>query len=58
MEVPVVVQYCKCAGVNALLELKKIVISNGPFQQTVLYCCEECYDKYFAETADGAFVQS
>ena len=57
MEVPVVVQYCKCAGVNALLELKKIVISNGQFQKTILYCCEECYDNYFAEAADGVLAR-
>lgn len=44
------VQYCKCVGMDNFLKVKKIVISNGSFRKTIFYCCEECYEKYFAET--------
>ncbi len=43
----VFVQYCQCAGVNNFETLKKIVVSNGPFRKTVLYCCKDCYEKFF-----------
>ncbi|GAB4345688.1 MAG: hypothetical protein Kow0099_26230 [Candidatus Abyssubacteria bacterium] len=42
------IQYCQCAGLDNFEELKKVVISVGPFRRTVLYCCNECFEKYFA----------
>ncbi len=44
------VQYCQCAGVENFEDLKKIVVSNGSFRKTVLYCCKECYDRFFSES--------
>lgn len=44
------VQYCQCVGVDNFEDLKKIVVSNGAFRKTVLYCCKECYDRFFSES--------
>jgi hypothetical protein len=46
----VFVQYCQCVQVANFEDAKKIVLPNGPFRKTVLYCCKECYEKFFGES--------
>jgi hypothetical protein len=43
------VQYCQCIGVDNFEKVREIIISNGALRRTVLYCCEQCYQKYFAQ---------
>jgi len=44
------VQYCQCLRLDNFENVRKIIIPNGPFKETTLYCCEECYKNYFAKT--------
>ncbi len=44
------VQYCHCLKLDNFENVRKIVVPNGPYEETVLYCCASCYEKYFART--------
>ena len=46
----VFVQYCQCVELDNFEEAKKIVLPNGQYKKTVLYCCKECYEKFFTES--------
>jgi len=48
-DVAMYVQYCQCLRLDNFENVRKIVVPNGPFEETVLYCCEECYQTYFAK---------
>ncbi len=41
------VQYCQCLKLDNFENVRKITIPNGPFKETVLYCCGDCYRNYF-----------
>jgi len=43
------VQYCQCLRLDNFENVRKIVIPNGPYEESILYCCEECYRNYFAK---------
>jgi hypothetical protein len=43
------VQYCHCLRLDNFENVKKIVVPNGPYEESILYCCEECYKTYFAK---------
>ena len=45
------VQYCRCVEVDNFEDAKKIILPNGPYRKTVLYCCKECYEKFFGESS-------
>lgn len=52
------VQYCQCLELDNFENVRKIVVPNGPFNETVLYCCEECYRNYFAKLGVSAAMLS
>lgn len=48
------VQYCQCLKLDNFENVRKIVIQNGQFQETIFYCCEECYKAFFARPLGAA----
>ncbi len=52
------VQYCQCLKLDNFENVRKIIVPNGPFKETVLYCCEECYRNYFAKPGVSAAMLS
>lgn len=41
------VQYCQCLNMDNIENIRKIVIPNGQFKETIFYCCEDCYRAFF-----------
>ena len=42
------VQYCQCLKLDNIENVRRIVIPNGQFRETIFYCCENCYRDFFA----------
>jgi hypothetical protein len=48
------VQYCQCLKPDNIESVRKIVIPNGPFRETIFYCCEDCYRAFFSRPLGSA----
>jgi hypothetical protein len=44
----VFIQYCQCLKMDSIENIRRIVIPNGQFQETIFYCCEDCYNDFFS----------